>query len=243
MLEIHQEVEVGGGDATADLDEEGQQFLKALEDSLMGPRMVFMSNRLIQHVIAGTFTRELYIGLLRETWHFVRNTPTFILTAAARLEPGDEALRSRFIRHAREETGHDRWALDDLQALGVDPEEVRRSIPLPHTSALVAYQFYTIEHLNPKGLLGLEYALEGSTARSGGALVARAQQLLQLPDDAVRFFSRHALADRDHAEADAQTIARFVRTEADRAAVVRNARDSYVLYAALYNGVCDALRC
>jgi pyrroloquinoline quinone (PQQ) biosynthesis protein C len=220
---------------------DGREFLEQLEASLSAPRARFMGNRIIRHALAGTMTRELYIALLRETYHFVKHTPTYILTAAARLEGRDDRLRRRFIKHAQEEIGHDRWALEDLAALGQDPDEVRASIPLPHTSALVAYQLYTIEHVNPKGLLGLEYAMEGSTAQSAGPLVARMKQILDLPDAAVQFFTRHAQVDVHHAEENGRTIVEHVRTLEDRIAVMRNARDSYILYGALYDGICDAM--
>lgn len=222
-------------------DLEGQAYLEGLNRFLEKPRRRFMSNRLIRHVVQGTLTRELYAAQLVETWHFVRFTPTYILTAASRLVEGHDALRKRFLKHAREELGHDQWALSDLEALGVDVEQVKRSMPLPNTAALVAYQLHTVEKGNPVGLLGLEYAMEGSTAESAGPLIARIKQLLGLEDQALRFFSRHAEVDAHHAEENTATLLELVRTREDRMAVARNARDSYILYAALYDGICDAL--
>lgn len=216
-------------------------FLQVLEEVLEKPRAQFLNNRLIQHVKDGTFTRALYVQQLQETFHFVRHTPSYIMTAASRLGERNASLQKRFLRHAQEELGHDQWALQDLAALGVNAESVRYSTPLPHTSALIAYQFYSVEHVNPVGLLGLEYAMEGSTAESAGPLIQRIQALLQIPDEALTFFRRHVQVDAHHAKENVITLAELVTRGEDRAAVLRNARDSYILYAALYDGICSAV--
>lgn len=216
-------------------------FLACLEQTLRSPRARFLNNRLIRHIAAGTITRELYIQQLLETWHFVKHTPSYITSAASRLPDGYEVLKRRFVQHAREELGHDQWVLEDLASLGITAAEVRSSTPLPHTSGLVAYQFYTVERLNPVGLLGLEYALEGSTASSAGGLVARLQQVLSLPDESLQFFKRHVAVDVHHQAENVQTLSSLVRAPQDRLAVLRNARDSYELYAMMYDGICDHL--
>lgn len=218
-----------------------EAFLACLEQTLQAPRARFLGNRLLRHIGTGTITRALYTQQLIETWHFVKHTPSYITSAASRLPDGNDALKKRFVQHAREELGHDQWVLEDLAHLGISAERVRASTPLPHTSALVAYQFYTVERLNPVGLLGLEYALEGSTASSAGALVARLQQVLSLPDNTLQFFKRHVAVDAHHQEENVQTLLSLVRTPHDRLAVLRNARDSYELYAAMYDGVCNAV--
>lgn len=214
-------------------------FLSTLDRSLEAPRRRFLHSRLLRHVMAGTMSRELYAALLRETWHFVRHTPGHLRLAAARL--GDDAMKAIFLHHAEEETGHDMWALADLEELGVDPEEVRQSVPLPHTTALVAYQHYTVTRLHPKALLGLEYAMEGLTAQAGGSAVERLKTSLSLPDRALRFFSGHAELDCTHAQDDADVIRRHIITPEEQRAVLRNARDSVVLYTSLYDGICDHL--
>lgn len=226
-------------DQLARMDPEA--YMAALEDCLAGPRTAFLQNRLIRHLHLGTFTRELYIQQLKETFHFVRHTPTYILMAAARVGLRLPALQKRFIRHAQEEVGHDRWALEDLQALGVDVSTIPQEAPLPHTTALVAYQMHTVAHGNPVGLLGLEYAMEGSTAESAGPLITRIQALLQLPDSALNFFRRHVQVDAHHARENSLALVELVHSGEDRLAVMHNARDSYILYASLYDGICDQL--
>ena len=214
-------------------------FLGRLDEALEEPRARFLGNRLVRAIDSGRATRGLYLGLLQETYHFVRHTPIHLRMAAQGLRGGDRGLRDRFLRHAYEEAGHDLWALEDLEVLGVDPDTVRDSVPLAQTTALIAYQFFTVTSLDPKAILGLEYAMEGVTAQAAGDAMRKLQDTLDLPVEAMRFFSRHAMLDAAHVVDDARIIERYVRTPAEERAVVRNARDSLELYAAVYDAVCE----
>lgn len=222
---------------------ESTPFIQALEEALVAPRQKFMGGKLIRHVMGGTVTLPLYKALLKETYHFVRHTPIHLRLAAARMSSeGEEGqLRERFLRHAKEESGHDLWALRDLEALGEDISAVKASHPLPFTAALIAYEHYTVSQQNPKSILGLEFAMEGLTAKAGGAAVQAIQAKLGIPDNAVTFFLKHAQLDAHHIEDDIKVISRFIDTEADRADVLRNAVDSTILYAAMYDGLCESV--
>ena len=92
-------------------------IVETLEVVLTGPRKRMHRCELVQRFLTGRLTRAHYIAFLTQTWHFVRFTPTHLRIAAARMPEG--ALRERFLKHAREEMGHDDWALADLEALGV----------------------------------------------------------------------------------------------------------------------------
>jgi pyrroloquinoline quinone (PQQ) biosynthesis protein C len=213
--------------------------IEDLEAALAQPRRRLLGCELVQRFLRGDLTEEHYIRFLQETWHFVQHTPTHLQIAAGRLEG---PMRSRFLHHAAEETGHDRWALADLAALGVDTAAVVRSTPLPETRRLIAYQRHTAESLEPLALLGLEYGMEGFTAQSGGAALEGLARGLALPPEATRFLRRHARLDVHHVDEDVDAIERFVRTQAQRAAVVTNARVSMMLYAGVYDGICRVVR-
>lgn len=213
-------------------------YIARLDGALKRPRGIFLSNRLFAAMAAGRVTLAAYKMLLRETYHFVKFTVPHLELAAERIRGLDLELAEIFYHHAKEELGHDRWALEDLAALGEDPAATRRSDPLPHTAALVAYQYDTIVRGNPKAILGLEYAMEGVTAESGGQGIAFLKKALTLPDNALRFFTRHVTVDAGHVESDRDIITRFILTPVDQAAVLRNAGDSLILYGAMYDGIC-----
>ena len=215
-------------------------IVETLEEVLIGPRQRMHSCELVQRFLTGRLTRAHYIAFLTQTWHFVRFTPTHLRIAAARMPEG--ALRERFLKHAREEMGHDDWALADLEALGVAPAQVIESIPLPETRALIDYQRHTAENLEPMALLGLEYAMEGFTASAGSAALAGLQQSLGLSPAATRFLRRHAELDTVHAVDDAAVIRQHVQTSAQRQAVLENAQTSMLLYAAVYEAICREVR-
>lgn len=207
-----------------------------LEQALEWPRRRLMRCELVQRFLGGTLTEQHYILFLWETWHFVQHTPRHLLMAAERMPEG--AMAERFRRHALEEVGHDRWALEDLSALGVCADRVQSSTPLPETLRLIAYQRHTAAALEPMALLGLEYGMEGFTAKAGGAAVDGLNRSLGLPPEATRFLRRHAQLDVRHLDEDIAAIERFVQTPAQRAAVVTNARASMLLYAAVYDSIC-----
>jgi len=211
-----------------------------LENALVVPRQRLTECELVQRFMTGTLKREHYILFLWETFHFVRFTPVHLRMAAARMPEGP--LQERFLEHAREEGGHDLWALQDLAALGVNTKMVKESLPLPATIELIAYERYTATKLEPMALLGLEYGMEGFTASAGGPALAALEQSLNLGKDATRFLRRHAELDAHHVEEGAEALCEFVHTPAQREAVLRNARESMMRYTAMYDGICAAAR-
>jgi pyrroloquinoline quinone (PQQ) biosynthesis protein C len=215
-------------------------IIDELEDALVVPRQRLMGCELVQRFMTGTLKREHYILFLWETFHFVRFTPIHLRLAAARMPAGP--LQERFLRHAKEEGGHDHWALQDLAAMGVNVTMVEESLPLPATIGLIAYERYTATKLEPMALLGLEYGMEGFTANAGGQALAALEQSLALGPDATRFLRRHAELDAHHVEEDVEALCAFVETPAQRAAVIRNAKESMLRYASMYDGICQAAR-
>ena len=66
--------------------------------------------------------------------------------------------------HAEEETGHDEWVLDDLQALGINRVDIIKRIPSASMASLLGAQYYWIWHSHPVAVLGYIAVIEGSPA-------------------------------------------------------------------------------
>lgn len=95
-----------------------------------------------------------------------------------------------------EETGHDEWALEDLEALGISRREVLARTPPPTLAALVGAQYYWIAHHHPVAILGFCFVTESSPPR-----VAEIEDLILrtgLPRTAFRTLLRHAAIDLKH---------------------------------------------
>ena len=77
-------------------------------------------------------TRAEYVGLLGQLYHFSAAAQVNLRLVIDRIN--DPALSTWFVRHAREERGHHRWAEEDLRDLG---ETI--PLPLPATLRLIRH--------------------------------------------------------------------------------------------------------
>jgi pyrroloquinoline quinone (PQQ) biosynthesis protein C len=214
-------------------------FVSTLDNEVYEARAEYKQNKLYAHIMDRTLSLEMYKQLLVETYHFVRFTVPHLELAAGLLQESHPALAEEFAHHAKGERGHEMWALDDLEVLGVERQQVIDSEPLPHTTALIAHKYFTVKEINPMAIVGLEYTMEGETAEGGMALVNIIQETLGIGDDAMRFFIRHITVDSGHVEDDKELLNKYVVSDRDQKDVIRNARESLTLYAAMYNGLID----
>nr|WP_225938092.1 iron-containing redox enzyme family protein [Myxococcus sp. RHSTA-1-4] len=130
--------------------------------------------------------------------------------AVRHLEPAvhDDPLAPPLIEYLREhipqEMGHDEWALEALEALGVSRAEVWGRPPPPSVAALVGSQYYWIFHYHPVALLGYIKVVESSptSIQYIEQLAARAG----LPLAAFRLHLGHARLDPLHQRELAQLL-------------------------------------
>ena len=183
----------------------------------------------------GTLKTAHYARLLVEIYHYVKHSTRLLALAASRLGPDQRRLFQRFLEHAKEESGHEQWALGDLRALGANQDDVIASAPLPSTVALYAYQYYVIEHVNPIGLLGYIYALETLGSGSGAAMGNRVKTVLGVGDEAVTFLLGHGDSNVVHVEKLRALIDKHARAAVEQTVI----RDSAVATYAYYRQMLD----
>jgi len=154
-------------------------------------------------LVAGTMTRGQYIRYLSEVVHQLRQSSPMLELAGRRLNAsGRTALAALFLRKAREEDGHDEWALGDLAALGVEREA---ALSIQPSKAVVAYTTWlqrTAEHA-PYGVLGLAYVLEWFGHQRAELAASNLVHHSNIPNigQAVRFLRGHGEADGAHVSA------------------------------------------
>lgn len=212
-------------------------FFDRIDAETAAARAKLLESRFARSVFTATVPLDAYKGYLQETYHFVRHTPRFLAAAASRFDYGLESVRKRFLKHATEEFGHERFALKDLATLGVNPDLVKVSEPLVATTALVAFHYYMAERVNPVALLGTIYTLEGLGQREGSQAYRAIQESLKLPPSAVTFLSSHAEFDVKHLEEARKTIAENVKSEEDERAIVYASRAAFELYAFMFEQI------
>jgi len=148
------------------------------------------------------FVAELYPVYLATMHGVVRSAVPLMeaaLDRARALAPDDgvaAGLVPYFAHHAPEEAGHDRWLLEDLEALGHDPQEVLDRIPSAAVASLVGAQYYWLRHVHPVSLLGHMAFVEGYPPQPGFA--ERLRELTGHPAEAFRAIRRHERLDIRH---------------------------------------------
>ena len=178
------------------IDTNSKRLLRKLD--LAYPVFAGVTSRLwsSQHV------SDLYPEYLCTMHGIVRSSVPLMQAAleeAERLAPEDEVaagVAAYLAHHVREEAGHDRWILQDLDALGADPDEPLRRIPSPRVAEVVGSQYYWVRHHHPVSLIGHIAVMEGYPP--GPALAEGLQERTGYPKEAFRALSRHARLDIRH---------------------------------------------
>ena len=172
-----------------------------LKRRLMGARLREASKRLWE----SRDISELYPAMLFSIHSMARASVPLMNAAADRLramtavDPVSVPLIEYFVRQIPQETGHDNWLLEDLEALGCSRAEILARMPPPTVAALVGAQYYWIFHHHPVALLG--YILVVESEPPSVELVERTVAETGLPREAFRSFFRHAVLEPAHNDA------------------------------------------
>ncbi len=149
-------------------------------------------------------SRELYKEYLIVLHSIIRASVPLMRAAEQRcLELGDDQLSSvlakYYRKHLKEEDGHDRWLLADLEVAGVNRSEVLSRRPLQAVAELVGSQYYWIFHFHPVCLLGYIAVLEGYPPSPED--VRRFIVETGYPEAAFRTLAKHSSLDQHHRDA------------------------------------------
>jgi pyrroloquinoline quinone (PQQ) biosynthesis protein C len=189
---------------------------------------------------AGCVTQDEYAAFLVQTYHYVVHTRPLLRRSGERLMSEGKTLQAQlFFGKADEENGHEQWILDDLQAIGEDPERIHREKPVAAVLTFVTWNSFVVEHGSPIALLGAAYVLEALSAARAGIV---AKNLIENSGirgikRGVRFLNGHADADVDHCAALGQTIENIVASLADHDDIVTTAKITQSTYTALYSSL------
>jgi len=135
-------------------------------------RQQFMEIPLIQEVLRKGSSKDLYLDFLSQAYHHVKCTVPLLASAAGRCSADDYIYQAALFKYIEEERGHELWILEDIQAVGGDMEEVRRSAPRLPCKVMVGYAYYLIERVSPYGMLGMIHGLEGMAVALASKVVS-----------------------------------------------------------------------
>jgi hypothetical protein len=165
---------------------------------LAAPRIDILSQRFWDHPRLPDIFPEYLLTLYAS----MRATVPLLEAGAERarsLAPTDPVaagLVPYFIEHAREELHHDDWLLEDMAALGMDPERARTRHAPADVAAMAGAQYYWLEYSHPISLMGCFAVLEGSPPEV--EVLERVAARTGIPSGAFRTLHKHAILDPHH---------------------------------------------
>jgi len=211
-------------------------FIDELTIATAAEREFLLTAPVIERCLRGDVDHALYVAYLTEAYHHVRHTVPLMRHVRARLSPRHHWLREQLDHYVEEESGHERWILDDIAAAGGDADRAADSQPAPATAAMVAYAYDTVMYGNPAGFFGMVFVLEGTSVALALDAADAIQHALQLPGTAFSYLRSHGTLDRQHVGHLGSILERLTGPD-DRAAIVRCARGIFRLYAGMFRGL------
>ena len=183
-------------------------------------RRAFETNPVVLDAVAYGMSIERYRALLLELYQVVWHFNPVCAAAASRMDDAPRPVRYHLYEHMHEESGHEEWVLNDLQAVGVQRTDVAAHQPSPFTLALVGYNYWSADRRHPCSVLGMLYSLEVIASVYGGPFAAAIKESLLLEgEQGVSFIASHATMDAEHM-ASLRKIIDTVRDAAAKEAVV-----------------------
>jgi pyrroloquinoline quinone (PQQ) biosynthesis protein C len=213
-------------------------FYNDLIEATAAERDYFLSAPVIGDVMAGRFSLDTYLAFLHQAYHHVRHTVPLLQTARDNLSPGQQWLDGPLASYIEEESGHEAWILDDIEACGGDREAWAARPPGFHTEMMVAYLYDMAHRVNAAGIFGMVLVLEGTSSSLAPAVAQIVQDKLGLPDAAMTYLTTHGELDQTHI-LHFENVMNRVGDAADRAAIIHTARRIYRLYGDVYRDIPD----
>ena len=155
-------------------------------------------------------TRLRWVWRLAGYYQLTHATARLMAAAAQRFAAGNRpALAAWAAEKAREEQGHDRLALRDIESLGYAADQVVLSLVPPTAKALLAHFSASVAADDPIGCVGYAYTLERLALTVGAQDIAAVQALLPPGVDATRCMRVHSAigSDAEHVADDVAVIA------------------------------------
>ena len=143
---------------------------------------------------------EEYRAFLHDLYSIVWHFCPIMAAAAARCDDRFRDVRYELYARIEEEKGHESWVMEDIVAMGGLAEEARARPPSLPVQAMIAFNYYSAERVNPCSVLGMLYMLEVVSSVYGGRVADSIARSLGRAVDGggFRFLSSHATMDVDH---------------------------------------------
>ena len=186
-------------------------------------RRDFETHPALLDAMAKGISLERYRNLLLELYHVVWHFNPVCAAAASRIPDALRQVRYFLYEHVHEESGHEQWVVNDLEAVGVPASATAAHEPSTFTLALNGYNYWCADRRHPCAALGMLYALEVIASVYGGPFSAAVKESLLLEGErGISFLGSHATMDAKHM-AELRTVLNTVHDESAAEAIVESA--------------------
>ena len=185
-------------------------------------RRSFETHPVVLDAVGHGMPIERYRTLLLELYHVVWHFNPVCAAAASRVADTQREVRYFLYEHMHEESGHEQWVMNDLEAVGVSQTTLHTYAPSVHVQALSGYNYWSADRRHPCSVLGMMYTLEVIASVYGGTFSAAIRESLLLEGErGISFISSHAEMDQEHM-AELRQVLNTVADEAAREAIVES---------------------
>ena len=196
-------------------------------------RIGFTSIPLIREAVRSGASREVYVDFLIQAYHHVKHTFTELAFAASRTT--DERYQDALFEYMEEERGHEKWILNDIEAMGGNAASVRDGTPGIACQVMVGYTYYAIEWVSPYAMLGSVHVLEGmSTLLADKAADAIQRALGRRDKEGFSYLRSHGALDIEHV-AFFKTLVNGLTDATTQKIVIESSKVFYRLYGDIYH--------
>lgn len=210
-------------------------FITLIEQSDENRRAIESTARVQQMMRSGLSLPE-YRGFLHDLYHIVLNFCPVMQAAAPRCGDSLAAVRRELEERISEEAGHEEWVMEDVRAVGGNPDHVRATPPSPPVQAMIAFNHHSAERGHPASVLGMLYVLEVIASVYGGKAadsIARAIGKEPTAAGGFRFLSSHATMDAHHM-AQLNVLLKTITDPAAQSAVINSTRVNFHQFGQLF---------
>jgi pyrroloquinoline quinone (PQQ) biosynthesis protein C len=200
-------------------------------------RREFETNAVVLDAVAHGMPIERYRALLLELYHVVWHFNPVCAAAASRVPDAQRQVRYFLYEHMHEESGHEQWVMNDLEAVGVNAAVGRAHEPSLHTLALSGYNYWAADRRHPCSVLGMMYTLEVIASVYGGTFSSAIKESLLLEGErGVSFISSHAEMDAAHM-AELRVVLNTIDDEQAQAAIVESTIFNFHHFTRLFEAI------
>ena len=162
-------------------------------------RRDFETHPVVLAAVADGMSVERYRKLLLELYYIVWHFNPVCAAAASRIPDTHREVRYFLYEHMQEESGHEAWVMNDLEAVGVGPAATLAHSPSIDTLALTGYNHWAADRRHPCSVLGMMYTLEVIASVYGGTFASAIRDSLLLDGErGISFIGSHATLDAEH---------------------------------------------